>query len=118
MPSRPTTTHDALQKLQTSRSLPSFVQPHREAATASITVGLLEYVDNLKVSRRVRKDCRDEGLYSAEGESGVGELALYLNVKAVLAFAAARLRIAVKCGAFLVRSGAALLRAMRGADWD
>lgn len=40
-PSRPTTTQEALQRPQTRRSFPSLIQPHFEAATASIAEGLL-----------------------------------------------------------------------------
>ena len=40
-PSRPTTTQEALQRPQMSRSFPSLIQPHFEAATASIVEGLL-----------------------------------------------------------------------------
>ena len=41
MPSFPATTHEALQMPHTSLSFPSFTHPHLDAATASITVGLL-----------------------------------------------------------------------------
>ena len=40
-PSRPATTQEALQRPQTRRSFPSLIQPHFEAATASMEGGLL-----------------------------------------------------------------------------
>jgi hypothetical protein len=110
IPSFPTTTQDELHNPHTSLSLPSFVHPHREAATASIADGLFEYVASLKVSRRERKDCSDEGRYSAE--AGSVESWLNLNVNALLALVATRLRIAVRCGVLADSSGSVLLRKM------
>ena len=71
-PSLLATIHDAQQIPQTSLSLPSLIQPHFDAATASIATGLLAYVVSLKVARRVRKEVVDEGLYS-DSEMVVGE---------------------------------------------
>jgi hypothetical protein len=64
IPSRPASTHDALQTPQTSLSFPSFAHPHLAAASASITGGLLEYVLSLYVARRSNRLCVDDGRYS------------------------------------------------------
>lgn len=66
MPSRPTAIHETSHSPQTSLSLPSLIQPHLAAATASIAAGLLAHVDNLNVASRVRKDGVDEGRYSVD----------------------------------------------------
>ena len=79
-----------------------------------IFVGLLEYVANLKVSRRERNDWREDGRYSADAGSSDGDSELNLKVNAFLAFVATRLSIAVRCGVFAPSSGAVLLR-MKGA---
>lgn len=116
IPSLPTTTHEELHRPQTSRSLPSFVHPHLEAATALIDSGLLAYVASLKVSRRERNDWREEGRYSADAGRRDGDSELNLKVNALLAFEATRLSIAVRCGVFAPSSGAVLLRRNGGVD--
>lgn len=113
MPSRPVATHDAWHRPQTRRSLPSFVQPHLEAATGSRHAGLFAQVDILNVSSRNKKDGKEDGLYSAPG-SNTGEDELSLKENAFLVRVAARDNIAVRCGVFFTvspNSGAVLLRA-------
>ena len=112
-PSRPTTTQEALQRPQTRRSFPSLIQPHFEAATASMEEGLLAYVVSLYVARRDKKDGSDDGRYSAvAGSVGAGELWVCtgnLNENVFLVFDAARVKIAVRWGVFLMTSGWALV---------
>jgi hypothetical protein len=64
MPYVEATTQDALQTPQASLSLPSLIQPHLAAATASICVGLFAYVARRYVDRRLRKKLVDDGRYS------------------------------------------------------
>lgn len=98
IPSRPASTHDALQIPQTSLSFPSFTHPHLAAASASIAGGLLAYVLSLYVARRSSKLCVDDGRYSygaVEPEvSGVGERNL-VGI-ALRVFAAVLARIAAR----------------------
>ena len=56
---------------QRSLSLPSFIHPHFDAATASIAAGLFAYVDSLNVARRARKEGMEDGRYSEVEWSGV-----------------------------------------------
>jgi hypothetical protein len=70
MPSRPTTTQEPLHSAQTSLSLPSFIQPHFAAATASIAGGLFAYVASLYVKSRDRNDGIEDGRYSVAVDKG------------------------------------------------
>ena len=115
MPSLPTTTHEALQNPHTSLSFPSFVQPHLEAATASILDGLFEYVESLNVSSRERSDCRDDGRYSADGRSDA-ESGVKLKENALFALLATRLRIADRRGVLSESIGADGLRVSVGVE--
>jgi hypothetical protein len=70
MPLRPTTTQELLHSPQTSLSLPSFIQPHFAAATASIAGGLFAYVASLYVTSRDRNDEMEDGRYSVAADKG------------------------------------------------
>jgi hypothetical protein len=71
----------------------SFIQPHLDAATASIAAGLFAYVDNLKVARRARKEAMEDGRYSEAEWSGVGFAAARFGA---LNGSALRVRVAVR----------------------
>lgn len=64
IPSLPPTTHEISHIPHTRRSFPLLIQPHFAAATASIAGGLLAYVVSLKVPRRDKNDCIEDGRYS------------------------------------------------------
>lgn len=66
MPCVDATTQAALQTPQASLSLPSLIQPHFAAATASICAGLLTYVARRYVESLLRKQVVDEGRYSLQ----------------------------------------------------
>ena len=70
MPSRPATTQELLHSPQTNLSLPSFIQPHFAAATASIAGGLLAYVESLYVASRDRNEEIEDGRYSVAVDKG------------------------------------------------
>ena len=98
IPSRPASTHDALQIPQTNLSFPSFTHPHLAAASASIAGGLLAYVLSLYVASRSSKLCVDDGRYSYDAVEpelrGVGER--NLTGSALRALAAVRARMAAR----------------------
>ena len=98
IPSRPASTHDALQIPQTNLSFPSFTHPHLAAASASIAGGLLAYVLSLYVASRSSKLCVDDGRYSYDAIEpelrGVGER--NLTGSALRALAAVRARMAAR----------------------
>jgi len=99
IPSRPESTHDALQIPQTSLSFPSFTHPHFAAARASIAGGLLAYVLSLYVARRSSKLCVDDGRYSydaAEPELLKDVDARNLAGSALRVLAAVRARMAAR----------------------
>jgi hypothetical protein len=95
IPSRPASTHDALQIPQTNLSFPSFTHPHLAAASASIAGGLLAYVLSLYVASRSSKLCVDDGRYSYEAVEpelrGVGARNLAGSALRVLAAVLARM---------------------------
>ena len=112
MPSLPTTIHEFSHNPQTSLSLPSLIQPHLAAATASIAAGLLAYVASLKVARRDKNDGMDDGRYSVDefrAEIGTTRVAA-LKGKACRVREAVRARIFARCGVDLVRSDSTLLK--------
>lgn len=102
IPSLPATTHEMSHIPHTNRSFPSFIQPHRAAATASIADGLFAYVASLKVERRVRNDCIEDGRYSvvdAVAPFVGGAAGASLKGSAFRVRNAVRASIAAKCGA-------------------
>ena len=105
IPSLEARTHELLQTPQTSLSLPSFVQPCFEAATASMDDGLFEYVVNWYVDNRERNDESDDGRYSdtAAAELDATEmLAICGGLNGIIfrAFREVRSKIAASLGAF------------------
>lgn len=55
IPSLPATTHEEAHIVQTKRSFPSFVQPHRAAAAESMASGFDVYVEGLNVDNLSKK---------------------------------------------------------------
>jgi hypothetical protein len=107
MPSLPATTHEAEHMLHNSRSLPSFVHPHRAAAAESIASGFEVYVEGLKVASLSRNACVDDGEKSLVDVEAVSEEEENgsLNGMAFRVLAAVFARIALKCGALDIDSG-------------
>jgi hypothetical protein len=98
IPSRPASTHDALQTPQTSLSFPSLTHPQLAAASASMAGGLLAYVLSLYVARRSSRLCMDDGRYSYDAVEPElrGVVTRNLAGSALRVFAAVRARMAAR----------------------